>query len=111
LDPDCTDAQRLMVSLLPMELDNRTQLMHEVVAKAERDFGERLFEENKGHCRGLPQHDLVGYSFAAQKVRHVQHKSFGFRARSTNAMRNLLSQTIRRGSWADTRSYAYDGWN
>jgi tetratricopeptide (TPR) repeat protein len=53
LDPDCTDAQRLMVSLLPMELDNRIQLMREVVGKAERNFGERFFEENKGHFWGV----------------------------------------------------------
>ncbi len=55
LDPDCTDAQRLMVALLPMELDNRIQLMREVVGRAERNFGERFFEENKGHFwRVLP---------------------------------------------------------
>lgn len=53
LDPDCTDAQRLMVSLLPMELDNRIQLMREVVGKAERNFGDQFFEENKGHFWGV----------------------------------------------------------
>src|SRR5262249_44199104 len=52
LDPDCTDAQRLIVSLLPMELDNRTQLMREVVDRAERNLGERFFEENAGHFWG-----------------------------------------------------------
>jgi tetratricopeptide (TPR) repeat protein len=49
LDPDCTDAQRLMVSLLPMELDNRIQLMHEVVDRAERNLSD---EENAGHFWG-----------------------------------------------------------
>ena len=49
LDPDCTDAQRLMVALLPMELDNRIQLMREVVDGAERNLGDRLFEANAGH--------------------------------------------------------------
>lgn len=53
LDPDCTDAQRLMVSLLPMELDNRIQLMREVVAKAERSLGEKFIDENKGHFWGV----------------------------------------------------------
>lgn len=53
LDPDCTDAQRLMVSLLPMELDNRIQLMREVVAKAEQSLGEKFIEENKGHFWGV----------------------------------------------------------
>ncbi len=52
LDPDCTDAQRLMVSLLPMELDNRIQLMREVVDGAERNLGDRFFEENAGHFWG-----------------------------------------------------------
>jgi len=52
LDPDCTDAQRLMVSLLPMELDNRIQLMSEVVDRAERNLGARFFEEKTGHFWG-----------------------------------------------------------
>ena len=49
LDPDCTDAQRLRVSLLPMELDNRIQLMRKVVDKAERNLGAAFFKENMGH--------------------------------------------------------------
>jgi hypothetical protein len=49
LDPDCTDAQRFMVALLPMELDNRIQLMREVVDKAERNLGQSFFEEHTGH--------------------------------------------------------------
>jgi len=53
LDPDSTDAERLMVALLPMELDNRIQLMREVVRKAERNFGEKFLEENKGHFWGM----------------------------------------------------------
>ncbi len=52
-DPDCTDAQRLMVSLLPMELDNRIQLMREVVDKAERNLGEKVFAETMGHFWGV----------------------------------------------------------
>lgn len=55
LDPDCTDAQRLMVALLPMELDNRIQLMREVIVKAERNLGETFFEENMGHFWGVLQ--------------------------------------------------------
>jgi tetratricopeptide (TPR) repeat protein len=53
LDPDCTDAQRLMVSLLPMSLENRIHLMKEVVEKAERNFGEEFFRENAGHFWGI----------------------------------------------------------
>jgi len=52
LDPDCTDAQRLMVSLLPAPLDNKIRLMTEVVEKAERNFGENFFQENLGHFWG-----------------------------------------------------------
>jgi len=52
LDPDCTDAQRLMVSLLPMQLDNRLQLMREVVANAERNLGESFFEAHMGRFWG-----------------------------------------------------------
>ena len=53
LDPYCTDAQRLMVSLLPMSLENRIQLMRDVVEKAERNLGESFFEENTGHFWGI----------------------------------------------------------
>ncbi|HEY6392754.1 MAG TPA: tetratricopeptide repeat protein [Bryobacteraceae bacterium] len=54
LDPDCTDAQRLMVSLIPMELDNRILLMREVVDKAEGNFGAGFFEEHTGHFWDVP---------------------------------------------------------
>jgi tetratricopeptide (TPR) repeat protein len=53
LDPDCTDAQRLMVSVLPMALENRVQLMREVVEKAERNMGDRSIRENTGHFWGV----------------------------------------------------------
>ena len=53
LDPDCTDAQRLMVSLLPMSSENRIRLMREVVEKAERNLGESFFQENMGHFWGI----------------------------------------------------------
>ncbi|HET8548023.1 MAG TPA: tetratricopeptide repeat protein [Bryobacteraceae bacterium] len=49
LDPDCTDAQRLMVSILPMQPDNRLALMREVVDKAERNLGPSFFDKHKGH--------------------------------------------------------------
>lgn len=52
LDPDCTDAQRRMVSVLPVELDNRIELMREVVEKAERNLGESFFEQHTGHFWG-----------------------------------------------------------
>lgn len=48
LDPDCTDAQRLMVSLLPTTLENRLHLMREVVEKAERNLGGEFFQEHTG---------------------------------------------------------------
>ena len=53
LDPDCTDAQRVLVWLAPTGLDNRIQLMREVVEKAERNLGEEFMEENRGHFWGL----------------------------------------------------------
>lgn len=52
LDKDCTDAQRLMVSLLPVELENRIELMREVVETAERNLGEIFFTKNTGHFWG-----------------------------------------------------------
>ncbi|MFB3827373.1 MAG: tetratricopeptide repeat protein [Bryobacteraceae bacterium] len=52
LDPDCTDAQRLMVSLVPASLDNKIHLMREVVEKAEANLGEEFFRENLGHFWG-----------------------------------------------------------
>jgi len=48
LDPDCTEAQHLMVSLVPMDLDSRIRLMRETVDKAERNMGESFIQENKG---------------------------------------------------------------
>ena len=53
LDPDCTDALRLKVSLVPTELDTRIQRMREVVEKAERNLGEDFIEEHRGHFWGL----------------------------------------------------------
>ncbi len=53
LDPQCTDAQRLMVSMLPATLENKIQLMTEVVETAERNFGEEFFRANTGHFWGL----------------------------------------------------------
>jgi RHS repeat-associated protein len=44
-------------------------------------------------------------------VKYIRHESFGFWARSSNPMGNLLAQTIRRGSWTVPQSYAYDGRN
>ncbi len=52
LDPDCTDAQRLLVSLMAFDPENKIQLMREVVEKAERNFGEQFFAETMGHFWG-----------------------------------------------------------
>jgi tetratricopeptide (TPR) repeat protein len=52
LDPDCTDAQRLMVSVLPMTHENRILLMREVVEKAEHNLGESFFVEHNGRFWG-----------------------------------------------------------
>jgi tetratricopeptide (TPR) repeat protein len=49
LDPDCTQAQQAMVSLMPMDLDSRVRLMREVVEKAERNMGESFIRETTGH--------------------------------------------------------------
>lgn len=48
-DPHCTDAQRLMVSILPMDLDNRIKLTCEVVVVAERNMGEAFIQETTGY--------------------------------------------------------------
>jgi len=48
LDPDCTEAQHLMVSLVPMDLDSRIRLTQETVDKAERKMGESFIRENTG---------------------------------------------------------------
>jgi tetratricopeptide (TPR) repeat protein len=53
LDPDCTDAQRLMVALLPTTVENRLHLMREVVEKAERAMGESFVQKNTGHFWGM----------------------------------------------------------
>jgi tetratricopeptide (TPR) repeat protein len=52
LDPLCTDAQRLMVSLLPSSLENRLHLMREVVETAERNMGPTYIAETIGHFWG-----------------------------------------------------------
>lgn len=52
LDPDCTDAQRLMVSVVASDPENKTGLMREVVEKAERNLGEDFFREHMGHFWG-----------------------------------------------------------
>ena len=52
LDPGCTDAQRLMVSLLPAPLENKIDLMTEVVETAERNFSEEYLREHMGHFWG-----------------------------------------------------------
>lgn len=52
LDPECTDAQRLIAGVLPEDRVNRIALMREVVATAERNLGEELFEEGAGHFWG-----------------------------------------------------------
>lgn len=53
IDPDCIDAQRLSISLLPMDDDSRLRLLREVVAKAEKNLGEDFFAENMGHFWGV----------------------------------------------------------
>jgi tetratricopeptide (TPR) repeat protein len=52
LDPDCTDAQRLMVSLAPATPENKLHLMREVVEKAERNLGDDFFREHAGRFWG-----------------------------------------------------------
>ena len=52
LDPDCIDAQRLMVSILPASQENKLDLMREVVEKAEHNLGETFFQEHMGHFWG-----------------------------------------------------------
>lgn len=52
LDPGCTDAQRLMVSLVPAPLENKVHLMREVVSTAERTMGPQMIAETTGHFWG-----------------------------------------------------------
>ena len=52
VDPNCIDAQRLMVSLLPATLENKLMLMQEVVDRAEQNLGESFFREHMGHFWG-----------------------------------------------------------
>ena len=53
LDPDCTDALRLMVTVVPMDLDKRITLMRDVVERAEQRLGEEFFEREMGHFWGM----------------------------------------------------------
>jgi len=53
LDPDCTDAQRLLVSVVASDPHNKLHLMREVVEKAERNFGEDFFRSNMGSFWGM----------------------------------------------------------
>ncbi len=53
LDPECTDAQRLIVAVLPMSPENRVQLMREVVERAEKNLGEHYIKENAGDFWGI----------------------------------------------------------
>ena len=53
LDPNCTDAERLMVSILPMDNDSRLRLLRELVSKTEQNIGEDFFTENMGHFWGI----------------------------------------------------------
>jgi tetratricopeptide (TPR) repeat protein len=52
LDPDCTDAQRLMVSVASSDPVNKIHLMREVVEKAERSLGGDFFHEHMGRFWG-----------------------------------------------------------
>lgn len=52
LDPECTDALRLTVSVAAPSLNNKLQLMRDVVGRAERNLGEEFFEETMGHFWG-----------------------------------------------------------
>ena len=52
LDPDCTDAQRLMVAVASSDPENKTALMREVVENAERSLGEDFFLEHMGRFWG-----------------------------------------------------------
>lgn len=53
LDLDSIDAQRLMVSLLPMDDDSRLRLLNEIVSKAETNLGENVFAERLGDFWGV----------------------------------------------------------
>lgn len=52
LDPDCTDAQRLQVSVAGGDAASKIRLMREVVARAERNFGEQFFQDTMGRFWG-----------------------------------------------------------
>ena len=52
LDPNCADAQRLIVSAVPMTAENRVDLMRELLAKVERSMGNDFIGENTGRFWG-----------------------------------------------------------
>lgn len=53
LDPDCTDAQRLLVSVAAPTAENKLCLMQELVEKTERNLGEDFFRKHAGHFWGV----------------------------------------------------------
>lgn len=53
LDPDCTDALRLMVTLTPITASEKIPLVMEVLKKFEAKVGEEFFKENAGHFWGI----------------------------------------------------------
>jgi tetratricopeptide (TPR) repeat protein len=76
LDPDCTDAEWLLLSLTPMESGERIRLLRAVVKKAERNFGESFFEESKGRFWGIMS--TRPYLRAMQKLGELLHKADRF---------------------------------
>lgn len=53
LDPDCVDALLLMVRLKSRSVYEAIKEVKKIIALSERKFGEKYFEENKGHFWGL----------------------------------------------------------
>ncbi len=52
LDPACADAQRLIVSAVPMTAENRVDLLRELLEKVERSMGTDFIDENSGRFWG-----------------------------------------------------------
>lgn len=54
LDPNCTDALRLLTEIVPFDsLDKRIEMLQHIVEDAEREFGDAFFDENMGHFWGV----------------------------------------------------------
>lgn len=53
LDPDCVDALMMMGKLTSRSLTDEIKKVKKIIARTEKKFGKKYFEENKGHFWGM----------------------------------------------------------